>query len=57
MRKEAVDEAVRLGVAAPDRIGMTGHSHGALMTANLVAHSDLFRAGAATQNGTNTGGK
>ena len=29
----------------PDRIGVTGHSHGALMTANLVAHSDLFRAG------------
>jgi dipeptidyl aminopeptidase/acylaminoacyl peptidase len=46
--KAAVDEAVRLGVADPDRIGVTGHSHGALMTANLVAHSDLFRAGVAT---------
>src|SRR5262249_36556071 len=43
--KAAVDEAVRLGVADPDRIGVTGHSHGALMTVNLVAHSDLFRAG------------
>jgi dipeptidyl aminopeptidase/acylaminoacyl peptidase len=30
--KAAVDEAVRLGVADPDRIGVTGHSHGALMT-------------------------
>jgi dipeptidyl aminopeptidase/acylaminoacyl peptidase len=49
----AVDEAVRLGVADPDRIGVTGHSHGALMTANLVAHSDLFRAGVATSGSYN----
>ena len=45
--KAAVDEAVRLGVADPDRIGVNGHSHGGLMTANLVAHTDLFRAGVA----------
>ncbi len=45
--KAAVDEAVRLGVADPDRIGVNGHSHGGLMTANLVVHSDLFRAGVA----------
>lgn len=51
--KAAVDEAVRLGVADPDRIGVTGHSHGALMTANLLAHSDLFRAGAATSGSYN----
>lgn len=51
--KAAVDEAVKLGVADPDRIGVTGHSHGALMTANLVAHSDLFRAGAATSGSYN----
>ena len=51
--KAAVDEAVRLGVVDPDRIGVTGHSHGALMTANLVAHSDLFRAGAATSGSYN----
>jgi dipeptidyl aminopeptidase/acylaminoacyl peptidase len=51
--KAAVDEAVRLGVADPDRIGVTGHSHGALMTVNLVAHSDLFRAGAATSGSYN----
>jgi dipeptidyl aminopeptidase/acylaminoacyl peptidase len=49
----AVDEAVKLGVADPDRIGVTGHSHGALMTANLVAHSDLFRAGVATSGSYN----
>jgi dipeptidyl aminopeptidase/acylaminoacyl peptidase len=51
--KAAVDEAVRLGVADPARIGVTGHSHGALMTANLVAHSDLFRAGVATSGSYN----
>jgi dipeptidyl aminopeptidase/acylaminoacyl peptidase len=51
--KAAVDEAVRIGVADPQRIGVTGHSHGALMTANLVAHSDLFRAGVATSGSYN----
>jgi dipeptidyl aminopeptidase/acylaminoacyl peptidase len=51
--KAAVDEAVRLGVADPERIGVTGHSHGALMTANLLAHSTLFRAGVATSGSYN----
>ncbi len=51
--KAAVDKAVELGVVDPDRIGITGHSHGALMTANLVAHSDLFRAGVATSGSFN----
>jgi dipeptidyl aminopeptidase/acylaminoacyl peptidase len=43
----AIDEAVRLGVTARDRVGVGGHSHGALMTANLLAYSDLVRAGIA----------
>ena len=51
--KAAVDEAVRLGVTDPDRVGVTGHSHGALMTANLLAHSNLFKAGAATSGSYN----
>jgi dipeptidyl aminopeptidase/acylaminoacyl peptidase len=51
--KAAVDEAVRLGVTDPERIGVTGHSHGALMTANLLAHSDLFKAGVATSGSYN----
>lgn len=51
--KAAVDKAVELGVADPDRIGVTGHSHGALMTANLVAHSTLFKAGVATSGSYN----
>ncbi len=49
----AVDKAVALGVVDPDRIGVTGHSHGALMTVNLLAHTDLFRAGAATSGSYN----
>jgi len=43
----AVAKAVDMGVADPDRIGVIGHSHGGLMVANLLAHSDLFRAGIA----------
>jgi dipeptidyl aminopeptidase/acylaminoacyl peptidase len=43
----AVDKVVELGVAERDKIGVGGHSYGAFMTANLLAHSDLFRAGIA----------
>ena len=43
----AVAKAVELGVTDPERIGVIGHSHGGLMVANLLAHSDLFRAGIA----------
>jgi dipeptidyl aminopeptidase/acylaminoacyl peptidase len=51
--RAAVDKAVELGVVDRDRIGVTGHSHGALMAANLVAHTDLFRAGVATSGSYN----
>jgi dipeptidyl aminopeptidase/acylaminoacyl peptidase len=43
----AVDTLVAMGVADRSRIGIGGHSYGAFMTANLLAHSDLFRAGIA----------
>jgi dipeptidyl aminopeptidase/acylaminoacyl peptidase len=43
----AVDAVVERGVADRDRIAVGGHSYGAFMTANLLAHSDLFRAGIA----------
>jgi len=43
----AVAKAVDMGIADPDRIGVIGHSHGGLMVANLLAHSDLFCAGIA----------
>ena len=45
--KAAVDKVVEMGVGDRDRIGVGGHSYGAFMTANLLAHSDLFRAGIA----------
>jgi len=43
----AIDELVRRGVTDPERVAVGGHSYGAFMTANLLAHSDLFRAGIA----------
>lgn len=45
--KAAIDKGVELGVVDPERVGVGGHSYGAFMTANLLAHSDLFRAGIA----------
>jgi len=41
----AIDKVVEMGVADRDHIGVGGHSYGAFMTANLLAHSRLFRAG------------
>lgn len=43
----AVDELVRRGVGDRNRMAIGGHSYGAFMTANLLAHSKLFRAGIA----------
>ena len=43
----AVDELVRRGVGDERRMAIGGHSYGAFMTANLLAHSDLFAAGIA----------
>jgi dipeptidyl aminopeptidase/acylaminoacyl peptidase len=45
--KAAIDKATEMGVTDPDRVGVGGHSYGAFMTANLLAHTDLFRAGIA----------
>lgn len=43
----AIDKAVEMGVADRERIGVFGHSYGAFMTANLLAHTKLFRAAVA----------
>ena len=43
----AVNEVVRRGVADKNRIAIGGHSYGAFMTGNLLAHTRLFRAGIA----------
>jgi dipeptidyl aminopeptidase/acylaminoacyl peptidase len=45
--RAAVDEVVRLGVADRQRIAIGGHSYGAFTAVNLLAHTDLFRAGVA----------
>ena len=42
-----IDEGVRRGVLDPKRVAVGGHSYGAFMTGNLLAHTDLFRAGIA----------
>ncbi|CAN6289673.1 unnamed protein product [Urochloa humidicola] len=44
----AVEEVIKRGVAHPDKIAVGGHSYGAFMTANLLAHaSHLFCCGIA----------
>jgi dipeptidyl aminopeptidase/acylaminoacyl peptidase len=43
----AIDKACEVGPVDRTRIGVGGHSYGAFMTANLLAHCDLFRAGIA----------
>lgn len=43
----AVDACVARGVADADHAVVGGHSYGAFMTAHLLAHSDIFRAGLA----------
>ncbi|CAM4243448.1 prolyl oligopeptidase family serine peptidase [Stenotrophomonas indicatrix] len=43
----AVDEVVRRGVTDREHIAIGGHSYGAFMTANLLAHTRLFKAGIA----------
>jgi dipeptidyl aminopeptidase/acylaminoacyl peptidase len=45
--RAAIDEGVGLGVVDRNRVAVMGHSYGAFMTANLLAHSDLFKAGIA----------
>jgi dipeptidyl aminopeptidase/acylaminoacyl peptidase len=43
----AVKEMVSRGIAKPGAIFIGGHSYGAAMAANLLAHTDLFSAGVA----------
>jgi dipeptidyl aminopeptidase/acylaminoacyl peptidase len=43
----AIAAGVARGVTDPDRVAVGGHSYGAFMVGNLLAHSDLFRAGIA----------
>ena len=43
----AVDIMIERGITTKDQIAIGGHSYGAFMTANLLAHSDIFQAGIA----------
>jgi dipeptidyl aminopeptidase/acylaminoacyl peptidase len=45
--KAAIDKLVEMGIADRKRIAIGGHSYGAFMAANLLAHSRLFATGIA----------
>jgi dipeptidyl aminopeptidase/acylaminoacyl peptidase len=45
--RAAIETLDKRGVIDPKRVGVGGHSYGAFMTANLLAHTDLFAAGIA----------
>ncbi len=45
--RAAIKATAEMGVVDPKRCAVMGHSYGAFMTANLLAHSDLFAAGIA----------
>ena len=41
----AIEAAAATGAVDPARVAVAGHSYGAFMVANLLAHTQLFRAG------------
>ncbi len=43
----AINFVDSIGVGDRDRVAIGGHSYGGFMTANLLAHTDLFKAGIA----------
>ncbi|MCF7910906.1 MAG: prolyl oligopeptidase family serine peptidase [Candidatus Cloacimonetes bacterium] len=43
----AINHLTDKGVIDPRKVGITGHSYGAFMVANVLAHSDLCQAGIA----------
>ncbi|MGB5007573.1 MAG: prolyl oligopeptidase family serine peptidase [Ferruginibacter sp.] len=43
----AIDKVAAMGVGDRNRVAVGGHSYGAFMTANLLAHTNLFKAGIA----------
>lgn len=45
--KAAIDKLATMGVGDSTRVAVGGHSYGAFMTANLLAHTNLFKAGIA----------
>lgn len=49
----AVNYLVERGISDPDQIAIAGHSYGAFTVANLLAHTNLFRAGIANSGAYN----
>ena len=45
--KAAITKLSEMGVGDSTRVGVGGHSYGAFMTANLLAHTNWFKAGIA----------
>ncbi len=43
----AINKLAEMGVGDKNRVAVGGHSYGAFMTANLLAHTKLFKAGIA----------
>jgi dipeptidyl aminopeptidase/acylaminoacyl peptidase len=43
----AIQQLAKMGVGDSNRVAVGGHSYGAFMTANLLAHTNLFKAGIA----------
>ncbi len=43
----AIDKIVEMGIGDRYRVAVGGHSYGAFMTANLLGHTNLFKAGIA----------
>lgn len=43
----AIQQLAKMGVGDSNRVAVGGHSYGAFMTANLLAHTNLFKAGLA----------
>ena len=43
----AINKVAEMGVGDSTRVAVGGHSYGAFMTANLLAHTNLFKAGIA----------
>jgi dipeptidyl aminopeptidase/acylaminoacyl peptidase len=45
--RAAIRAVEQMGIADPQRVAVMGHSYGAFMAVNLLAHCDLFAAGIA----------
>ncbi len=43
----AIDKIAEMGIGDRNRVAVGGHSYGAFMTSNLLAHTNLFKAGIA----------